>query len=282
MRSALFAPALSLAIAAAVHAADVAVDTCGTIVPAGARGTLQADLDCSAASPGEPAVVLANRATLTLGGFTLTGAANGTAVHCPRHCAVRGPGTVTSAPAGPGELRAACIRAVPEEGAASKSQKVKVENLSLTGCGAGVVGGTGPLGTKLTIKSVIADGNDASFTAGGIRARDVRAMNGGGAGFLVPTGSMTGVNVQADGNDPTGVEAARLRLKDSSASGNVAFGVVALTGAAKLLHTTATGNGIRDVVSARPPHVSDSTCETSAEWIAPNGIGGPWGVCSGD
>jgi len=130
--------------------------------------------------------------------------------------------------------------------------------------------------------NVTADGNDLGFMAADIRARDVSASNGGGAGFFAPTGKITGVNIHADNNDPVGVEGARLSLTDSTASGNVAFGVRALAGPAKLVRTTVTGNGIRDVLSARPPQVSGATCGTSARWIPPNGIGAPWGVCSGD
>jgi hypothetical protein len=281
MRTVLLALALAVGNLVSADAAEVAVGTCGTVVASGDTGVLQQDLDCSAAPASEPAVVLANRASLSLGGFTLTGAVDGTAVRCARHCTVRGPGTITSAPSGPGHLRAACIRALHDEGALQRSQKLKVEDLNLTGCGQGVVGDTGPRGTKLIVENVIADGNYAGFTAAGVRAQNV-SVSGSGAGFNVPGGEVTGVDVHADGNDPSGVVAGRLRLKNSTANGNAAFGVMALAGATKFLDTTVTGNGIRDVVSARPPHVALSTCGTSARWISPNGLGLPWGVCSGD
>ena len=76
--------------------------------------------------------------------------------------------------------------------------------------------------------------------------------------------------------------AARLLLKDSTASGNGVFGVRALAGSVRLLRATVTGNAFRDVVSAAAPHVSASTCTTSAEWLPPNGLGAPWGVCTTD
>lgn len=282
MRTALLALGLFIGTLAVAHAADVVVATCGTIVPAGERGILQGDLDCSAAPAAQAAVVLGNRASLALAGFTLTGAVDGTGVRCSRNCTVRGPGTITSAPAGVGELRAACVRALLDPGVTPRSQRVEVENLDLRGCGAGVVGDTGRRGLRLTAEHVVADGNYASFTAADIQARDVSASNGSGAGFYAPTGKVTGADVHADNNDPTGVVAARLSLTDSTASGNVAFGVQALAGPVKLVRATVTGSGIRDVLSARPPHVAGSACGTSARWIPPNGIGEPWGVCAGD
>jgi hypothetical protein len=282
MRTALLALALSIGNLVTAHAADVVVTTCGTVVPSGDKGTLQANLDCSAAPASQPAVVLANRASLSLGGFTLTGAVDGIGVRCARHCTVTGPGTITSVPAGSGSMRAACIQALRDPGEAPRSQKLKIEDLNLDGCGYGVGGDTGSHGAKLTVTNVAADGNDVGFIGAGIRARDVSATNGSGAGFLVPTGKMIGINIHADGNDPIGVEAARMSLTDSTAIGNTAFGVLASTGATKLRGTTVTGSGIRDVLSARPPQVSQLTCGTSARWIPPNGIGAPWGVCAGD
>ena len=281
MRTALLALGLFMSTLITAHAADLVVSTCGTVVPSGDTGILEADLDCSAAPATQPAVVLANRAALSLGGFTLTGAANGTAVRCSRNCTVQGPGTITSAPANSG-ARAACIRALLDAGAPPRSQRLKIENLSLTGCGQGVLGDTGTLGAKLTVTGVVATGNDSSFVAASIRARDVTASNGSGAGFVVPTGKMIGINVHADDNDPAGVVAARVSLTDSTAIGNTAFGVQTLTGAAKLRRTTVTGSSLCDVLSARPPQVSELTCDTSARWIPPNGIGESWGVCAND
>lgn len=88
--------------------------------------------------------------------------------------------------------------------------------------------------------------------------------------------------IHADGNGVDGVSAARVILKDSTASANAVFGVGAVAGAARLVRATVTGNTFRDVVSARQPHLVVSTCTTSAMWIPPNGIGAPWGVCTGD
>ena len=267
----------------AAHAADLLVTTCGTVVPSGAKGILQADLDCAAAPANQAAVVLQQKASLSLGGFTLTGAPDGIAIRCSRNCTVEGPGTITSAaPGGPGILRAACIRALLDAGDRPRSQRLTIQNLTLGGCGSGVVGDTGKLGAKLTVTDVVATGNDASFIGSSIRARNVTASNGTGAGFLAPTGKMTGVDVHADNNDPDGIDVARVILTDSTAIGNTAFGVRALVGGAKLVRTTATGNGLRDVVSAKAPRVDALTCDTSARWIPPNGIGAAWGVCTAD
>jgi hypothetical protein len=265
------------------YADDVAISACGTVVPPGARGVLQADLDCTSAPASEPAVVLGHHASLSLEGFTLTGAAGGTAVRCARHCTVAGPGTITSAaPPAPGILRADCIRARVDTGEKPRRQKLTIENLTLDGCGSGVIGDTGRLGAKLMVNDVVATNNDGSFIGANIRARSVTASNGTGAGFLAPTGKVTGTDIHADGNDPVGIDAARVSLADSTAIGNTAFGVLSQVGPAKLVRTTVTGSDLRDVVSAKPPQVDALTCETSARWIAPNGIGAPWGVCTGD
>ena len=283
MRTALLALGLATSPIVTAHAADVVVSSCGTVVASGDHATLQADLDCSAAPASQPSVVLQHRASLSLGGFTLTGAADGIGVRCARNCAVTGPGTITSAPpAGSGSLRAACIRALRDPDQPAHRQKLTIADLTLSGCGSGVVGDTGKAGAKLTVTNVAANGNDASFTGASIHASDVTASNGTGAGFFAPTGKVIGVNVHADDHDPAGVSAARVDLTDSTATGNDAFGVQAVQGAVKLLRTTVTGNGLRDVVSARPPHVSQSPCDTSARWIPPNGIGAAWGACSAD
>ena len=46
MRTALLALALAIGNLVTAHAADVVVTTCGTVVPSGDKGTLQANLDC--------------------------------------------------------------------------------------------------------------------------------------------------------------------------------------------------------------------------------------------
>ncbi len=75
--------------------ADVAITSCGTVVPNGNVGTLSADLDCSAFP--STAISLGAAAALDLAGFQLIGnpsatAANG--VTCAASCTVRGPGTI--------------------------------------------------------------------------------------------------------------------------------------------------------------------------------------------
>src|SRR4051794_34929971 len=92
MRAGLLALTLSMTHVLTAHAADVVVSACGAVVAAGDHSSLAADLNCSAAPADQPAVVLKQRASLSLGGFTLTGASDGIAVRCARHCAVTGPG----------------------------------------------------------------------------------------------------------------------------------------------------------------------------------------------
>src|SRR5262245_23396571 len=67
------------------------VTSCGQMVEG--IGLLQADLDCTVAAG--PAVTLANRATLNLGGFTIT--ANFGGVECLGSCRVLGPGSIARA-----------------------------------------------------------------------------------------------------------------------------------------------------------------------------------------
>ena len=99
-----------------------------------------------------------------------------------------------------------------------------------------------------------------------------------------PTGKVKGIAVHADDNGGDGVTASRISLRDSTANGNDVFGVRALKSAVYLVRTTVTGSGVAyaDVASVYRPHLTDSTCGTSAHWIPPSGFGGPWGVCSGD
>lgn len=75
----------------------VLVDTCGQVVPEKAAGHLSADLDCSAF--GGTAVTLGKKASLDLGGFTLTtpSGEGSYGISCDEgKCAVRN-GTVTGA-----------------------------------------------------------------------------------------------------------------------------------------------------------------------------------------
>jgi hypothetical protein len=66
----------------------VDVTQCGQIVPAGAAGVLVADVDCSL-QYGSYAVVLSDRATLRLNGFTLRSNAK-----CLGRCRITGPGEI--------------------------------------------------------------------------------------------------------------------------------------------------------------------------------------------
>jgi len=282
MRIALLALIAGIIGIPAVSAADVLITACGAVVPPRAAATLAADLDCSGEPSSQPAVVLGHRATLSLAGFSLTAAVNGIGVRCTDGCAVSGPGSITSAPAGPGDARAACIRALRDVGDQPRPQRVTIEKLDLQGCGEGFQGDTDKRGARLTASGVTADGNGVGFVAASIRARDTSASGNDGNGFYAPSGGVMAVNVHADGNGVDGVTAARLLLKDSTASGNGLFGVRALAGSARLVRATVTGNALRDVASAGAPHLSASTCTTSAVWLPPNGFGAPWGVCSAD
>lgn len=90
---------LVAAAATAVVAADVEISTCGAVVPAGGKGFLIADLDCSAASGN--GVSLGNGAILDLKGFGIIGnptATNADGVTCEGNCSVVGPGTIRDFP----------------------------------------------------------------------------------------------------------------------------------------------------------------------------------------
>ncbi|MBY0273818.1 hypothetical protein K2Z84_00640 [Candidatus Binatia bacterium] len=85
--SALLASMLSAATALA--APDVAVTTCGQVLPARAHGVLASDLDCT----GQPVGVVVGRGgKLSLGGFTLASGFNG--IECRGSCTVTGPGAI--------------------------------------------------------------------------------------------------------------------------------------------------------------------------------------------
>jgi hypothetical protein len=89
----LMALALGTSSAFAASPPPVLVDTCGQVVPEKAAAYLAADLDCSAYA-GTYAIELEKRASLDLGGFTLTIGANYGIGCYEGKCAIRN-GTVT-------------------------------------------------------------------------------------------------------------------------------------------------------------------------------------------
>jgi hypothetical protein len=80
-----------LASTALAAPAPIPVTTCGQTVPAGKRGVLVADLDCTGHYAG---VNLGTNARLLLDGRTITGA-TGAAVLCEKSCRVQGPGALS-------------------------------------------------------------------------------------------------------------------------------------------------------------------------------------------
>jgi hypothetical protein len=108
--------------------------------------------------------------------------------------------------------------------------------------------------------NVAADGNDLGFKAATSAPRREREQ-WRRRGILRADRQDNGRQHSRDNNDPVGVEGARLSSRTAPAV--TCLGVRALAGPAKLVRTTVTYR-IRDVLSARPPQVSGSTCGTSA------------------
>ena len=240
---AMLLPALFLVAAAIGRSDAMDVTHCGQDVRDRDVGVLVGDLTCTA-SLGSFAVRLGNNATLDLAGHTISG----DGVFCPRSCTILGPGDITGA-----------YSAVYASG---YGKMTLAGGLSLHDNIIGVSDG----GARLTLV-------------------DVDVSNNSEHGFLVLSRSVVGTNVVVTDNGGFGLFAqqARVRIDGLTATGNAVFGVEGKR--VKLFNSTVTGNEggapsnppFVDVVSTRRPRLVATTCDHS---LGPDGI--DWDVCSGD
>lgn len=234
--------------------AQVPVGGCGVVVPARQTGTVLNDITCS---PGSFVVMLEDRATLDLAGYTLTGGE--VAVRCARRCTVMstgGPGTIANARIG--------------------------------------IGGTTHPRTSITVYDVNLDGHEQAITSAptalppgsyGVprgRVRGARvAIDGSSFVGVSSGGSMRLSDCVVSGGATYGLQGSNVKLDRCSVTGNGAVGVESLS--LRLKDSTVTGNGASfdgiDVATLKRPKLLDSTCGRSQQFQSP---AQNWGVCTND
>lgn len=244
----LAACALSVGLVHAGPAGATDITTCGQTVFSFQTGNVQVDLTCSDSAS---AVFLQDRATLSVGGHTITGGG----IQCAGSCTVTGPGTVQQV-VGTGNL--------PAINVLSSRAKVFVQDVTLTANAFGIISDA----RKTTLTNVVASGNLET-------------------GIWV-WGTARGLNVTTNDNGATGFrsEVRGIRLVGLTATGNGQAGLINNGGGTRLFDSTLTGNAfppfpdnptVLDLFSYRRPRLKTTTCDHS---LGPKGV--PWGVCSGD
>jgi hypothetical protein len=243
------------------------VTTCGQTVVDGDTGVLQADLDCSAASGVFAAVLVRNKATLSLNGHTIIGRLDIAAVagDVARRFAVVGPGAITGAGTGiSGGLRTrVTIRDVDlshnQDGIDVALGKLDLTNVTIESDRSGIVGAKTIHAQTLTVTT---NGNGDCILGDSIHGTDVTV-----------TGCYTGIGVlgsarlqrlNAIGNVTIGVDAGRVRLIDSAVTGNIFIGQPL------------------DILSKRRPLLIRTSCGVSRQKLIDGSVGPTWGVCADD
>lgn len=239
-----------LAFAPAVHGApppaDVAITSCGQVIPKKTLGYLTGDLDCTGFTGGPAnigaqdagaAVYIEKKGRLDLRGFTITGGQHGVvcdALICKaNHLCSKGPcevfnGTiVASAPYGHG----------------ISGYRPVVHDVTLTGHWMGVVA----YNRLLLSDSTVTNGGST-----GVMGRGLSITN-----TIITNHPQFGVDAYTD-------QGAVLRLTDSTVTGN---------GTAPFCVDYACA----DVASVRPPRLTNTTCNTSYSFSQ-----GAWNVCALD
>ena len=225
---------------------------CGSDVPPGQVGVLQADLTCSSTQTG---VGLEELATLQMNGHSISGA--GIGVFCFRGCTVQGPGEII------GATNFGIVTST------NPRPRVLVEDVTIRD-GAG---------------SAIAFG-----APGSLDLRNVTVTNNGGGVIATNAGRIRGTNVIITNNASVGAQARRLRFTGLTLQGNGAPGLLSFRGGVHLADSTLSGNnsgmGDLDLATRRRPGVYNTTCGRSARVPDPPVIPAPtdpsWGVCTSD
>lgn len=291
------AAACGLALAArdaAGQAAAIGVTACGTLIPSGATGVLQADLECGDGA----GVVLHHRAILDLNGHRISGGATGVDAHGTTgeravrlgRWTVRGPGTIAAArrTAGAGGDDGICIATVGRG-------ILVVADVTLEGCASGAIAGDRVRAERVVVRS----GGGVGIAAGRLVANDVVVEDQAGAGVAadeiearglavrrsggITADTVRGSDVEVTDSDGDGLSVAgRTNLRALVATGNAGYGVRAGS-FLRLDRSTVTGNdgapGGVDVATSRRPLLVRTTCErsvkTSDESLS-------FGVCASD
>ena len=221
----------------------VPITACGDVVPRHAIGYLTGDLDCTGFTAMPGAVMLSKSATLELRGFTITGGLFG--IVC-------------------GEMRPR--QDLPPALYSSGKCTVVGGGGRVTGAGA-----HGILGDKPTVSDVTIDGCDEEgiFASLGSRVSNATVTGNGGAGMRID-GQAYVLGSTITGNGEDGIRTKRLRMKLSSAIGNV---VGAVCGPYPK-------QACADLVVGTFPRLDGSACGTSL--IAGPGVQSSWHVCTDD
>jgi hypothetical protein len=253
---------VALTIAAPTLALDIT--SCNTIVPAGATGTLQADLSCTGAG-----VTLEKNAKLELNGHVIT--ATGTCVEASAGGTVHGPGELSGC--GTGIL-------------SSGQRAVRISEVNIhDGVGDGLesqgVGVWAFLARVEATNVAVNDNGNSGMMVHVLKATHVTASGNKHYGITEDRG--TGEDVTLDGNGTVGlVYGTRGSFKGLVATNNGSpnFSSGGLSGNRLVLRdSTVTGNAHFDISGFKKPVLIDTTCGTSIGGPNPNGS---WGVCSSD
>jgi len=268
------------------------VSTCGTVVPAGNTGVLQADLDCTGTGFDDPAVQLGSGAILEMNGHRIDhpevpGDLYGFGVRCPGgKCTIQGPGEIT------GDL-------VGIEG-----PKLVVNDLMIHDTVLGIAAlrvTLDPDGGVVAVKygDLLATNVTVIANGSGILARSVRASGitvSQSEQFGIQAKKVRGTMITANDNGWVGIATEQCNVDGLTATGNGAFaalfggGVEVYRGTARLRNATLTGNLTfvdgalvnGDIVAVRTPRLENVVCDHSVRIVQLGQSAGSLGVCSGD
>lgn len=256
------------------QALGVDVTTCGQVVAARGRAALVADLVCPAS--GGSAVILEKGASLDLAGHRLEISHDGSdvaAVSCSAACSVTS-SAAGGAIVGTGADVGDSIGILVANGGRGRVANVRIEHFSR-----GVI----CTGKSLILSGVELTDNPSSgafVTGGSLRVADSTA-SGNGIAFAAFK-RLTARRTQATGNR-TGLYAQiAVHATETTLTGNSVVGIYSWNGAragsVTLRDSSATANGLFDILSGRMPRLFDSTCGVSHK----AGTAESWSVCTAD
>jgi len=270
--------ALAVALVVVAPRGGMALDAaCGLTVPPGMTAVLQGDLTC----PSDPVAITLDRAsTLDLNGYTLRATADGAAgvVCVDRAC------SVISSVAAPGVISG---ESTAEDGISIREDfapltSMVVDNVTVRDFKEIGIYATGLGTTTLSNVSVsgcgyegINGGDHGRLTVNGVMVND-------NADGIVGPHVVKGVGLTLNANSGTALwHVKRVTVTDLTASGNGIAGIE-VESLVRLRDSALSGNGQADIVSARRPRLTNTTCERSAHGLDQFGRVGPWGVCALD
>lgn len=254
------------------------------------------DLDCSGDQ--NPAILLADDASLDLAGFTLTGGTS-TAVSCQRDCTIVGNGgTITGAQldgvvAPDGDVTASDVSISGNGGngiSAWQKGRVTATNVTASDNGWGADGGGGIEAKFLTATGCTAEGNHRSGFFGAKLVTVIASTSSGNRRGVYGHRRIVLVDSLVTNNSHGVYGRKRVAIEGSVIAGNVQGGVWSDRGieiATSTLVDNAETPGCTesicaDVVSLVRPRVDMVSCETSGRYTYRDGYVGSWEICAND